>query len=215
MWLDGLYMVSPFYAHYTTDYDAANTTAWDDIVTQFTLTATNCASANASQAGLLKHGYDSSHVAVWADAATGASPEVWNRALGWYVIAIVDVLDYLPSTHAGAATLKEILATTAAGVKAAVDAESSLWWLVMSQPGREGNYIESSAAGMFVYALLKAVRLGYLDEATYLGVATAAYEALVERFVSEADDGGLDWAGTVSVGSLSGKGDYAVSYFFS
>lgn len=212
MWLDGLYMVSPFYAHYTAVYDPSNTTAFDDIITQFTLTHTNCVNSNTSQTGLLKHGYDSSHTAVWADAATGASPECWDRALGWYVLAIVDVLDFLPAEHPGVAVLKSILVEVIDGVKNAVDEESGLWWLVMSQPGREGNYIESSGGAMFVYAMLKGIRMGYLDSETYLGTATNAYEKLVERFGSVNADGGLDWAGTVSVGSLSGKGDFDVSF---
>jgi unsaturated rhamnogalacturonyl hydrolase len=76
MWLDGLYMVSPFYAHYTATYESGNVTGFDDVVKQFTLTHENCANNNASQKGLLKHGYDSSRTASWADTATGASPEV-------------------------------------------------------------------------------------------------------------------------------------------
>jgi len=192
MWLDGLYMVEPFYAHQTSYYNPTNSTAWNDIVLQFTLTHTNCANSNTSQTGLLKHGYDSSHTAVWADAATGASPEVWNRALGWYVIAIVDVLDYLPSSHSGVATLKTILKENVAAIKKAVDTNSSMWWLVMSQPGKTGNYIESSGTAMFIYAILKGIRMGYLDSATYLKTATLAYEKMVAKFVTTASDGGLD-----------------------
>lgn len=82
----------------------------------------------------------------------------------------------------------------------------------MGQPGREKNYIESSGTAMFIYAMLKGIRMGYLDSETYLETATVAYEKMVERFVSVNADGGLDWAGTVSVGSLSGKGDYDVSF---
>jgi len=212
MWLDGLYMVSPFYTHHTAYYAPDNTTAFDDIVKQFTLTHTNCVNSNASQTGLLKHGYDSSRTAVWADEATGASPEVWNRALGWYVIAIVDVLDYLPASHPGVATLKAILEENIAAIKKAVDADSKMWWLVMGWPDREKNYIESSGSAMFIYAILKGIRMGYLDSATYLETATVGYEKLVERFVTVNADGGLDWAGTVSVGSLSGNGDYDVSF---
>ncbi|CAG8957011.1 hypothetical protein HYFRA_00012491 [Hymenoscyphus fraxineus] len=207
MWLDGLYMVSPFYAHHTAVYVPKNITAFDDITKQFVLTHTNCVNHNVSQKGLLKHGYDSSRVAVWADAATGASPECWNRALGWYVIAIVDVLDYLPKSHPGFAILKSILVETMAGIVKAVDKDSKLWWLVMSQPGRAKNYIESSGSAMFVYAALKGIRKGYLTK-DYLPTMTHAYEALVEKFVSEASDGGINWNGTVSVGSLSGTGDF-------
>lgn len=215
MWLDGLYMASPFYAHYAAVYEQStnSTASVNDIVTQFELTHTNCANANAGQAGLLKHGYDESRVAVWADDATGASPEVWDRALGWYVMALVDVLDFLPAGGKQAASLQSILKESAAAIKAAVDSAggSGLWWLVMSQPGKEGNYIESSGAAMFVYALLKGIRLGYLDSGVYLEVATKAYQEIVQRFVGVGADGGVDWSGTVSVGSLKGYGDYQVS----
>lgn len=192
MWLDGIYMVSPFYAHHTNYYVPTNTSAYNDIVKQVTLVHTNCINSNTSQTGLLKHGYDSSRTAVWADAATGASPESWNRALGWYVIAIVDILDYLPASHPGRATLKAILVETVAGIKKAVHAPSGLWWLVMSQPGRTGNYIESSASAMFVYAILKGIRMGYLDSKTYKLTATTAYEKMVTKFVTTGTDGGLD-----------------------
>ncbi|KAI6710530.1 hypothetical protein JHW43_006971 [Diplocarpon mali] len=209
MWLDGLYMVSPFYAHYTNHYDPSNTTAFDDVVKQFELTHTNCVNNNPGQTGLLKHGYDESRIALWADEATGASPETWNRALGWYVMALVDVLDYLPASHPGVATLLAILEENVAGIKRAVDPDSQLWWLVMTQPGRAKNYIESSAGAMFVYALLKGIRMGYLDSATYLETATTAYCSLVEKFLFvNQTDGALDWEGTVSVGSLKDTGDY-------
>lgn len=127
-------------------------------------------------------------------------------------MAIVDVLDFLPSSHPGVATLKSILVETIAGIKKAVDSASGLWWLVMSQPGRAKNYIESSGGAMFVYAMLKGIRMGYLDRAEYIITASRAYEELVETFVSAASDGGLNWEGTVNVGSLSGKGDFDVSF---
>lgn len=212
MWLDGLYMVSPFYTQYTSVYQPTNISAYDDVILQFTLTHTNCQNSNPGQTGLLKHGYDSSRVAVWADEATGASPEVWSRALGWYVMALVDVLDDLPVSHSGVATLKTILAETIAAIKKAADPETKMWWLIMGRPGQEGNYIESSGTAMFVYAMLKGIRMGYLDKAEYFETAIAGYNGLLETFVfTNATDGGLDFEGTVSVGSLSGKGDFAVS----
>ncbi|KAK2629266.1 hypothetical protein QTJ16_000086 [Diplocarpon rosae] len=209
MWLDGLYMIAPFYAHYSAYYDQSNTTAFDDIVKQFELTHINCVNNNPGQTGILKHGYDESRTASWADDATGASPESWNRALGWYVMAIVDVLEYLPASHPGVAKLLAILEENIAGIKKNVDPDSKLWWLVMTQPGKEKNYIESSAGAMFVYAILKGIRLGYLDSTAYLETATTAYHSLVEKFVFlNQTDGGLNWEGTVSVGSLKDKGDY-------
>lgn len=80
-WLDGQYMLLPFYASYTLQYQPTNQTAWDDILLQLTLVHTHCIQ---SSTGLIYHGYDYSKKAVWANSVTGASPEVWDRALGWW-----------------------------------------------------------------------------------------------------------------------------------
>ncbi len=101
---------------------------------------------------------------VWADPDRGHSPEIWNRALGWYSMALVDTLAIIPFTHPGHNALLSTLRTLAPRIAAATDPTSGVWWLVLTQPGRPQNYFESSGATMFVYALLKAVRLGYVSD---------------------------------------------------
>jgi rhamnogalacturonyl hydrolase YesR len=210
MWLDGQYMTLPFYAEYTSLFAPNNITAWSDILLQFTnlqLYALNHTS------GLLDHGYDASHTAVWADPITGASPHVWDRALGWYTMALVDVLDYFPCSHPGYAIIKAYFAALMPAVKNAADPATGGWWLVMDQPGRENNYIESSGTAMFVYSLLKGVRKGYLPKRRgFTEVAEKAYEYMVDKFLVEKSDGTVDWEGTVEVGSLGGTGDYDVGF---
>ncbi|KAL7275922.1 hypothetical protein RUND412_001114 [Rhizina undulata] len=205
MWLDGIYMASPFYAQYTSIFQPTNTTAFDDIVKQFTLIETYTRNATS---GLLHHGYDESKAAVWADPVTGSSPEVWDRALGWYLLALVDVLDYLPASHSGITALKGYFTRAVAAVKNAVDSSSGGWWLVMSQPGRTGNYIESSGTAMFTAAMLKGIRKGYISKSDYFSTAEKAYNLMIDTFAVEDSDGVLDWEGTVQVGSLGSNGTF-------
>ena len=126
-------------------------------------------------------------------------------------MALVDALDYIPKTQAAYTKLLGFFTRLAPAIKASADANSGVWWLVMSQPGRSGNYFESSGSSMFVYALLKGIRMGYIDKATYLPTCTKAYDYLTKTFVVKESDGTAGWLGTVSVGSLGSNGTYAVS----
>ena len=215
MWLDGLFMAAPFYAAYTALFQPGNTTAWDDIALQFALVERHC---RDPATGMLRHGYDESGRAVWADPATGASPHVWIRAQGWYLMALVDVLAWFPRGHAGFAALGGYYLELAAALRREQDAASGGWWLVMDQPypGREGNYIESSGTAMYAYGLLRGARDGHFggsDKARpYVDTAKRAYALMIDRFVARNGTGGtLNWEGTVRVGSLDGNGDYKVS----
>jgi len=219
MWLDGLYMAEPFAAAYTSLFTASSEKAneeRDTILLQFDLVEQHCRNQTS---GLLKHGYDESKRAVWADPVTGASPLVWIRAQGWYAMALVDTMEWFPlAGHHGHDKLRGYLLQLAQALKRTQDPESGGWWLVMDEgyPGRKGNYIESSGTAMYTYALLKGVRMGYLDKKEYLPVGKKAYEGMVERFVKKTGgpNGTLNWEGTVRVGSLDSKGDFAVSFSF-
>ncbi|KAF5366571.1 hypothetical protein D9758_008980 [Tetrapyrgos nigripes] len=216
-WLDGIYMGEIFYAQYTNDLQRNNLTAWADITLQFQLmfenTLQNATAPNNTH--LLYHGYDHSFKAVWASPDRGHSPEVWDRALGWYMMALVDVLDIMPASNPGHATLLHILQTLAPPLVAAADPHSGVWWLVMTQPGREGNYFESSGAAMFVYSLLKGVRRGYISDkdGSIVAASKKAYAYFLDNFVVPNSNGTMDWTHTVSVGSLSTTGDY--NYYIS
>ncbi|RDW82902.1 putative cell wall glycosyl hydrolase protein [Coleophoma crateriformis] len=207
MWLDGIFMADVFYAQWTALLDNSNTTAWDDILLQFSLIEQHCRNTTTN---LLVHGYDESGVAVWADPVTGASPNVWDRALGWYLMALVDVLDYFPTNHSGHAQLVDWLVAASAGVLAAQDASTGGWWLVMNEPypGMDKNYIESSGSAMFVYALLKAVRKGYIGS-EYVTPMQKGYDYLANTFVAYNGTGGtVNWEGTVIVGSLGSNATF-------
>ncbi|KNZ75876.1 Unsaturated rhamnogalacturonyl hydrolase yteR [Termitomyces sp. J132] len=220
-WLDGIYMGELFYAQYTATFEPTNQTAWDDINAQFQLMFTNTLqNATApNTTGLLYHGYDFSHTAPWASADRGHFPEVWDRAMGWYAMALVDVLDILSSLSSSTSTVE--LRTTLLSymyilfprIRDAASPINGVWWLVMTQPGRTGNYFESSAAAMFVYALLRGVRMGYVvddpDEGGSLTeAAKRAYEYILGNWVVENVEGTMGWEGTVATGSLDTTGDF-------
>lgn len=208
MWLDGIFMADSFYAKYTSLYDNDNTTAWDDIVQQYDNIEEYTRNHTTN---LLVHGYDESKKAIWANPETGAAPLVWSRAVGWYMVSLLETIPLLPASHEGVEKLTGYFQTLAEGVLKAQDAATSGWWLIMDFPGREKNYIESSASAMFTFGLLKGVRLGLIDAETYLEPAKKAYQALVDDFVVENSDGTLDWEGTVLVGSLNSNATFEVS----
>ncbi|KAJ6466857.1 Six-hairpin glycosidase [Mycena sanguinolenta] len=212
-WLDGIYMGEVFYTAYTSVFDARNATAWADITTQFQLMFENTRQLPGApnNTGLMYHGYDFSHTAVWASPDRGHSPEVWDRALGWYVMALVDVLELAPpNSGALKPTLLRILDILAPNIRDAADPTSGVWWLVITQPGRALNYFESSGASMYIYALLKAVRLGYVHDAdgSIVAAMKKAYIYAVKNWVIPNSDGTMSWNNTVSVGSLVSTGDY-------
>lgn len=211
MWLDGLYMGSPFYAEYTRRYGGYNTTTdscYADIVHQFAVVAEK---TYDPATGLFRHAWDESREQRWCDSITGQSAHSWGRAQGWFAMAIVDALEQMPADYAGCATMKKILNAVAEGVKNYQDPATGLWYQVLDCPGREGNYLESSCSSMFVFALYKAVRLGYLDS-SYLAIAEKGYQGILDNFIEEHEDGTISLTRTCAVAGLGGKvyraGDY-------
>ena len=199
MWLDGLYMGEPFYAEYAKTFN--DDAAFDDIAKQFILMERH---ARDDKTGLLYHGWDESKQQRWANPTSGRSPNFWGRAMGWYAMALVDTLDYFPAKHPQRAELIAILNRLARAVAKYQDPRSGLWYQVLDKGGAKGNYLESSAACMFVYALAKGVRNGYLN-ASYLKVSTDGYRGIQREFVKYDTDGHFNLAGTVSVAGLGGN----------
>jgi rhamnogalacturonyl hydrolase YesR len=208
MWLDGIYMADTFYATYTSYFEPDNTTAWNDIQLQFDLIEEHTRNHTSN---LLYHGYSEDKSTVWADPVTGASPYVWDRALGWYFVALVEVLEVFPQSHPGYDKLLGYYTTLADGIEKAQDFSGG-WWLIMDEEfvGEKSNYIESSATAMFAYSYLKGVRLGLLD-AEYTSTALKAWDLMINEFVQYEKNGTLSWTGTVEVGSL--KGDASYEYY--
>lgn len=198
MWLDGLFMGEPFAAEYSLIFNHPD--HFDDIVKQFALIEKYAVDENT---GLVYHAYDESREQPWADKQTGRSPSFWARAIGWYAIALVDVLDYLPPSHPGRPQLIGYLQRLAPVLAKYQDPVSGAWYQVIDQGTRTGNYLEASASCMFVYALAKGSRLGYLPS-HFLDTAKKGYRGILQNFLEKDPDGLLSLNKTVSVGGLGG-----------
>ncbi|CCF39854.1 glycosyl hydrolase family 88 [Colletotrichum higginsianum] len=210
MWLDGIFMADSFYAKWTSLFDSKNATAWNDIVNQFDVIDAHTRNRTLN---LLYHGFDEKKEAVWANKETGASPLIWSRAVGWYAVALLEVIPLLPRGHPGVAKLSKYFTTLAEGLKNSQD-KTGGWWLIMDPAyvSRTGNYIESSASALFVFAWLKGIKLGLLPERKYFPAAAKGYQELT-TFVVENANGTVNWDGTVEVGSLNS--DASFDYYIS
>jgi unsaturated rhamnogalacturonyl hydrolase len=199
MWLDGAYMAEPFRAEYATTFQQPGD--FNDIAKQLLLMDQHMRDART---GLLLHGWDESKQMKWADPKTGLSPEAWGRAMGWYAMALVDVLDWFPADHPDRPELVRALNRTAKAIVAYQDKKTSLWWQVLDKGPQKGNFAEASASCMFVYSLAKGVRMGYLPQADE-AAARRGWKAIQATFVETGTDGTTSLNGTVKVGGLGGS----------
>jgi unsaturated rhamnogalacturonyl hydrolase len=199
VWLDGLYMGMPFLAEWGQVFQQPE--VFDDIANQFAHIEKE---ARDTKTGLIYHGWDESREQLWANKETGNSPHFWGRAMGWYGMAIVDVLDHFPKNHPKRQQLVDILNRFSEAVEKVQDKKTGLWYQVMDMPNGKGNYLEASAANMFVYTFAKGARLGYLP-AKFEDVAFKGYEGIKKQFLETDDKGFLHLNGTVSVAGLGGK----------
>jgi unsaturated rhamnogalacturonyl hydrolase len=207
MWLDGLFMAEPFYAMFAVRF--GDTGTYEDILHQFRYVTVHTKDPNT---GLLYHGWDESKSQRWANPQTGCSPTFWSRAIGWYAMALVEVLDILPGDADGRRELVRMLQDVARAVAAVQDSASGLWWQVVDLPGREGNYFEASGSAMFAYALARGTHQGYLDR-RYEENARRAFRGLTERLVTTEPSGFVNLEGTCKGAGLGGNpyrdGSYA------
>lgn len=198
MWLDGLYMVEPFYANYA--QMTGQTEDFNDIAHQFIIMEKY---SRDEKTGLLYHGWDESKYQKWANKKDGKSPEFWSRAMGWYAMGIVDVLDYFPSDHPDRQELINILNRLATALVKYQDPASGVWWQVTDKGSKEGNYLESSGSAMFVFSMAKGVRMGYLSE-SYIPVIKKGFDGLIKTFIKTDSKGMAHFTKTVGGAGLGG-----------
>jgi len=199
MWLDGLYMGSPFLAQYAKVFNTPS--LYNDVSSQFLTVHKH---TYDSIVGLNYHGWDESKQQRWANPKTGCSSHFWGRSMGWYAMAIVDALDYIPETYPKRDSLITILNQVCAGIKKYQDKETGLWYQIIDKGGKEGNYQEASASSMFVYALSKAVRKGYVSK-QYKSVAKKGYNGILKTFIRENKDGTISLTKVCAVAGLGGN----------
>ena len=202
MWLDGLYMAEPFYAEYASTFHHPE--AFSDITHQFVLLNDH---ARDPKTGLLYHGWDESKQERWADKKTGLSSQFWARAMGWQMMALVDTLAWYPADDVGRKQLIVQLEQDAAAVAHYQDHATGLWFQVMDKAGEKGNYLESSASCMFVYALAKGVGQGYLPP-HYLANAERGYKGILNHFIQTGPGDDLSLTATVKGAGLGGDAPY-------
>ncbi|MDH6252522.1 unsaturated rhamnogalacturonyl hydrolase [Chryseobacterium sp. H1D6B] len=210
MWLDGLYMGEPFYAHYTREFSKGKDArkAYDEIVLQFDLIQKHLLD---KKTGLLYHGWDESRQQAWADKQTGLSPNFWSRAMGWYGMAVVDVLEYLPQDHPGRTRLISYLKSYADALIKVQDEKTGLWYQVLDKGGEKGNYLEATGSSMFVYTFAKAVRKGYLP-AAYKSYAKKGYDGIIKNLISVDENGVVNLNQCCAVAGLGGTPYRSGSY---
>lgn len=198
MWLDGLYMGEPFYARYTNEFEGGENL--DDVAKQFELIQKHSLD---KKTGLLYHGWDESKAMAWANKETGTSPNFWSRSLGWYAMALVDVLDYFPKDHPKQPELLGYLNQLAVALAKFQD-ESGMWFQVTDKGGMEGNYLESTGTSMFAYALAKGANKGYLP-AEYKEIANKAFDGIIRDLITVNEDGEVTITQACAVAGLGGN----------
>ncbi|WP_434036462.1 glycoside hydrolase family 88/105 protein [Formosa sp. 4Alg 33] len=202
MWLDGLYMAEPFHVRFAKKYvkdQAEVNKIYNEVILQFELIQKH---SKDEKTGLLYHGWDESKEQRWANKETGNSQHFWSRGMGWYGMALVDVLEVLPENHPGREKLTSFLNEYAEAITKVQD-DSGLWYQVLDQGNREGNYLEATGTAMFIYTLAKGVRKGYLAQ-SYLKIAEKGYSGIIENLVSVDEDGIVSLNKCCGVAGLGG-----------
>ncbi len=213
VWLDGLYMAQVFYTRYQAEINGGKD--YEDIVKQFRNVYDNMYD---KQKRLYYHGWDYSKTAFWADKKTGLSKSFWLRSVGWYTVGLVDCICYLSSGASDAKTsLVKIFRDTIEGLEKYIDADSKMFWQVVDQGGREGNYLETSGSAMIAYAMMKGARFGYLDK-RYAKLGEEVFNGICKKYLTETD-GKLNLGGICLMAGLgpetNRKRDGSYEYYIS
>ena len=202
MWLDGIYMADVYSVQF-----AARTGQpkyYDEAVKQVTLIHRH---THDPKTGLYFHGWDETKTRPWANKATGASPEFWARAIGWYSMAMADIMDGLPPDHAGRKTILPIFQALCRSLVKYQDRDTGMWWQIVDKPTAPKNYVETSATLMFAYAMARGAQRGWLPP-EFLGHALRATRGVLNKEVDLLPGNRMDIRGTVQVGSLGGNGGF-------
>lgn len=196
VWLDGLFMANVFYMRYETEMNGCKN--YNDIKKQFSLVREHMFNPEKH---LYYHGYDASKSAFWADKETGLSKNFWLRANGWFIIALVDILGYMnEGVYEDYDFYKRLLKEAVDGLLMYQDKESKMFYQVVDQGNREGNYLETSGSSMIAFAILKGVRLHVLPD-KYEQIGLDIFNGVCNKYVSE-KNGDLNVGGICLVAGL-------------
>ncbi|HSX52569.1 MAG TPA: glycoside hydrolase family 88 protein, partial [Cellvibrio sp.] len=212
LWLDGVYMGIPFLVEYASIYETGEQqhASFKEAVHEFVIAREQL---RDPKTGLYYHAWDESKKADWADKETGRAPQFWARGIGWYAMALVDVLDYIPESETELRkTLIDISVELAADILRYQDTATGTWWQIIDRPGDIANYRESTASAMFTYFYTKGVNKGYLP-ASYRDVAIKSYQGLINEFVTVHPDGKISMNDQCLVAGLGFGRDGSYDYY--
>jgi unsaturated rhamnogalacturonyl hydrolase len=181
---------------------------FDDVAKQFIVADKYTLDART---GLNYHGWDESRTQQWANPVTGQSPNFWSRSMGWYMMALVDVLDYLPKNHPDRSKLISIFNRLTKALLKYQDKKTGMWYQVTNLPKAKGNYLESTGTAMFSYAIAKGVNNGYLKP-KFRKYAVKAFEGLVKHSIIQNADGTYSITRACSVAGLGGTSIITVGF---
>lgn len=199
IWLDGLYMAQVFSVRFQKEFGDGD---YSDAVSQFKNVRRLMFDENKK---LYYHGCDCSRSAFWADKETGCSKNFWLRAIGWFCISLIDNIDYIDDESAREELIK-IFKEAVKGIARYADPDTNMYWQVVDQGGREGNYLETSGSSMIAYAMMKGARLGVIDE-KYAAMGKRTFDGICEKYLSVNDNGELNLGGICLVAGLGPEKD--------
>ncbi|MGC3979569.1 MAG: glycoside hydrolase family 88 protein [Paludibacteraceae bacterium] len=202
VWLDGIYMAMPFLAQYGKEFNQPE--LFDEVANQIISAEKDL---KDEKTGLFYHGWDESRQQRWANPVTGRSPNFWSRSIGWYMMALVDVLDYLPENHPKRTEIIRILNDISQSVEKFQDKKTGMWYQVTDKGDKEGNYLESSGSAMFIYTWIKGAQKGYLPK-IYLNKGEKTYKQFVKQFIKKNSDETISVTDVCSVAGLGGEPKY-------
>lgn len=199
IWLDGLYMAQVFYLRFQKEFGGGD---YSDIVSQFQNVRKYMFDEKKK---LYYHGMDCSKTVFWADKNTGRSESFWLRAIGWFLISLVDCIDYLDDGDERR-KLSEILAEAIDGIEQYADPETGMFWQVVDCGEREDNYLETSGSSMVAYAMMKGARLGVIDK-KYSEQGKKTFDGICNKYLKISPEGGLNLGGICLVAGLGPDGN--------
>ncbi|HZY78147.1 MAG TPA: glycoside hydrolase family 88 protein [Cyclobacteriaceae bacterium] len=210
VWIEGSYMADVFSMQYAKTFNEPS--MFNEAMQHIRLIEEHNRDAGT---GLLYHGWDESGNNVWANEESGTSPEFWSRGIGWYMMALLECIDYIPLESLDRKEVGPLFSQLAKAVAKYQDPKTGLWYQVINKSYEPRNWHETSATAMFAYAFAKGYRKGILDK-TCLAAAQKAFDAIRDKYVFFDDEGRLYFDGVVKVGSLNvktskGDLDYYVS----
>lgn len=211
VWLDGMYMAQPFYMQYEMTFNDLK--GCKDSIKQFENVERLM---KDSKTGLYYHGYDESREMYWADKETGCSPNFWLRAMGWFAVSLVETASVMDEMmYDEYRYLQRVLENLVEALIPYQD-ESGMFWQLVDRGGEEGNYLETSGTALISYAILKAIRLGYIPD-KYEEMGQRALEGIIDKYLVINEDGVLNLGGICLVAGLGGANhrDGSTAYYYS